>query len=102
MSQHKHLHSTSQVNQKNLLWATLLNFLISFVEIVGGIVSNSLALISDAIHNLSDAFAVLIAYISHRIGFKKQHQADKYHAVSKHDAEPVDVRPAASAGCICF
>lgn len=72
MSRNPHHDRTNgDISQKNLLLATLLNFIISFAEIIGGILSNSLALISDAIHNLSDAFAVLIAYISHRVGKKR-------------------------------
>jgi cobalt-zinc-cadmium efflux system protein len=65
MSVEKHHPETSQ---RNLLIATLLNFLISAVEIAGGILSNSLALLSDAVHNLSDAVAVLIAYLAGKIG----------------------------------
>jgi cobalt-zinc-cadmium efflux system protein len=58
--EHSHIHS----GQRNLLIATLLNFLISAVEIAGGILSNSLSLLSDAVHNLSDAVAVLVAYLA--------------------------------------
>jgi cobalt-zinc-cadmium efflux system protein len=59
-----------EIQDKKLLWATLLNFIIAIAEIIGGIISNSLALISDALHNLGDSFAVLIAYIAHLIGKK--------------------------------
>lgn len=50
-----------------MLIATVLNFLIALAEIIGGILSNSLSLLSDAFHNLSDALAVLIAWIAHKI-----------------------------------
>lgn len=66
MSGHHH-HSTSGISEKNLLAAVILNFTISAAEIVGGILSGSLALLSDAIHNLGDGLAVLLAYIAHRI-----------------------------------
>jgi cobalt-zinc-cadmium efflux system protein len=59
-----------EINDKRLLWATLLNFIIAIAEIIGGIISSSLALISDALHNLGDSFAVLIAYIAHLVGRK--------------------------------
>jgi len=62
-----HHHSTVGISEKNLLAAVVLNFTITIAEIIGGILSNSLALLSDAIHNLGDGFAVLIAYIAHRI-----------------------------------
>lgn len=61
-------------SQRNLLIATFLNFTISAVEIAGGLLSNSLALLSDAVHNLSDAFAVLIAYLAGKIGNKQPDQ----------------------------
>lgn len=64
MSQH---HSHSGISERNLLAAVVLNFIITGAEIAGGILSNSLALLSDAIHNLGDGLAVLLAYIAHRI-----------------------------------
>lgn len=60
-------HSTAGISEKNLLAAVVLNFTISLAEIIGGILSNSLALLSDALHNLGDGFAVLLAYIAHRV-----------------------------------
>lgn len=58
-----HDHETG----RNLLWATLLNFLITAAEVIGGIISNSLALLSDALHNFSDGLAVFVAYVAQRI-----------------------------------
>jgi len=63
---HSH-HSANGINEKNLLAAVVLNFTITIVEVIGGIMSNSLALLSDALHNLGDGFAVLLAYIAHRV-----------------------------------
>ena len=56
------------MNEKNLLAATLLNLVITVVEVAGGILSGSLALLSDALHNLSDTFATFIAYLATVIG----------------------------------
>lgn len=64
----KYHHHHQPVKGKNLLVATLLNLVITVVEIAGGIMSNSLALLSDALHNLSDTFATFIAYMANRIG----------------------------------
>lgn len=64
-------HSHQPVNEKNLLVATLLNLVITIAELAGGIVSNSLSLLSDALHNLSDTFATFIAYMAARIGKRK-------------------------------
>ncbi|MEI7727218.1 MAG: cation diffusion facilitator family transporter [Bacteroidota bacterium] len=54
-----------------LLISIVLNGLITLIEIVGGILSNSLALISDAIHNLSDTLALTLAWIANRVGKRK-------------------------------
>lgn len=64
----KHRHHHHGVNEKNLLTATFLNLVITAVEIAGGLLSGSLALLSDALHNLSDTFATLIAYLATLIG----------------------------------
>lgn len=61
-----HEHSA----EKGLYFTVVLNGLISAVEFAAGMMTNSLALISDAAHNISDFFAVLIALIA-RIAGKK-------------------------------
>jgi len=71
MSASKHKHNGRHrhaVKDKNLLVATFLNTVIAIVEFAGGILSGSLALFSDALHNLSDAFATFIAYMAILIG----------------------------------
>jgi len=69
---HKHQgHSEKDHTEKNLLISTLLNLTISIAEIAGGIFSNSLALISDALHNLGDTSALFIAYLANLISKKK-------------------------------
>jgi cobalt-zinc-cadmium efflux system protein len=54
-----------------LFVSILLNGFITLLEIVGGILSNSLALISDAIHNLSDTLALILAWVANRVGKRK-------------------------------
>jgi cobalt-zinc-cadmium efflux system protein len=63
---HDHNHSHT-VEGRRLLITVLLNLAITLAEFIGGIFSNSLALISDAFHNLSDTVAILITYITERI-----------------------------------
>ncbi|HHJ10944.1 MAG TPA: cation transporter [Bacteroidetes bacterium] len=72
---HHHHHKHSEQGRK-LLITVLLNLVITLVEFVGGIFSNSLALISDAFHNLSDTVAILIAYITERVS---RRASDKQH-----------------------
>jgi cobalt-zinc-cadmium efflux system protein len=54
----------------------MLNFLITVVEVVGGILSGSLSLLSDALHNFSDGIAIIISWIAIRLG--RQPQTTKY------------------------
>ena len=61
-------HHHHAVNENNLLAATFLNLVITVVEIAGGLMSGSLALLSDALHNLSDTVATFIAYLATIIG----------------------------------
>ena len=65
-------HSKHRGNPSNrLLISILLNGSITLLEIAGGILSNSLALISDAIHNLSDTLALILAWVANKIGGKE-------------------------------
>lgn len=70
----KRNHHHHPVNEKNLLVATLMNAVITVVEFAGGFLSGSLALLSDALHNLSDTFATLIAYLATLIGKRDANQ----------------------------
>lgn len=68
---HRHHHV---VNEKNLLAATFLNLVITVVEVAGGVLSGSLALLSDALHNFSDTFATFIAYLATVVGRREANQ----------------------------
>ncbi len=67
---HSHKHHHNNLHGRGLLWATLLNLSITIVQIAGGILSNSLSLLSDALHNLGDSSAVFIAFIAGKISKK--------------------------------
>lgn len=53
---------------RNLLFSIVLNSVIVVAEIAGGLVSGSLALLSDAMHNMSDVAALCIALLARRYG----------------------------------
>ncbi|ACI18933.1 cation diffusion facilitator family transporter [Dictyoglomus thermophilum] len=57
---------------KKILGAMFLNFLMALLEVIGGIFSGSLALISDALHNINDFFALLISYLAEIISKNKK------------------------------
>jgi cobalt-zinc-cadmium efflux system protein len=64
-------HHNTEPNKRNLVISIVLNAGITLAEFIGGILSNSLALISDAVHNLSDTLAIIISYIAMLAGNKK-------------------------------
>ncbi|MGQ8337905.1 cation diffusion facilitator family transporter [Sunxiuqinia sp. A32] len=63
----------SHIHKHHKLGITfILNVLITVAQVIGGLISGSLALISDALHNLSDSMAVLLAYVADRIADRKK------------------------------
>ena len=68
-----HNHTRHYVKGKNLLFSILLNIVITVAQVIGGIVSGSLALISDALHNFSDVLSLIFSYIATVLSKKKLH-----------------------------
>ena len=64
---HDHEHTG-----RNLAITVFLNGIITVGQFAGGMISGSLALISDALHNLSDVISVILAWLAHRIGLRPQ------------------------------
>ena len=62
---HNHDHGNiKEVKGKNLLISIFLNIGITIAQIIGGLLSGSLALLSDALHNFSDVLSLLVSYIA--------------------------------------
>ena len=68
---HAHGHSHPKVEGRNLIISILLNILITASQVVGGIVSGSLALLSDALHNFSDVLSLIVSYIANVLSKRK-------------------------------
>lgn len=58
---HSHVHQADESNLKRVMIALVLTACFMFVEIVGGIISGSLALLADAGHMLTDTMALALA-----------------------------------------
>ncbi len=67
---HDHDHGHGDILTRNLLVSIVLNGIIVIAEVTGGLMSGSLSLLSDAMHNLSDVAALAIACFARRIGRK--------------------------------
>jgi cobalt-zinc-cadmium efflux system protein len=61
---HNHQHSYKQLKGTNLFISILLNILITVAQVIGGLVSGSLALLSDALHNFTDVISLIVSYIA--------------------------------------
>ena len=69
---HNHIHiHKHEVKGTNLLISILLNVVITIAQIIGGIVSGSLALISDALHNFSDVLSLVFSLVAHKLSRRK-------------------------------
>ena len=68
---HNHSHAHNDLKGRNLFISILLNILITASQVVGGIVSGSLALLSDALHNFSDVISLVVSYAANKLS-KKQ------------------------------
>ncbi len=67
---HNHSHSHTELKGTNLLISIFLNILITVSQVIGGIFSGSLALLSDALHNFSDVLSLIISYIANLLAKK--------------------------------
>lgn len=71
-SHHSHNTEIIEKSKGKLALTVFLNLIITISQIIGGIVSGSLSLISDALHNLSDAVAIIVSYIAIVLTQKKR------------------------------
>lgn len=60
----KHEHN---MNNRRYLISTIMNIIITVAELMGGLISGSLVLVSDAIHNLTDVVSLVIAWMAQLI-----------------------------------
>lgn len=56
---------------KKLGFSIILNIIITIAQVIGGFISGSLSLLSDALHNFSDVISLIISYIANRLAKKK-------------------------------
>lgn len=65
-----HHHHGKDLKGRNLLISIFLNIIITTAQVIGGFVSGSLALLSDALHNSSDVISLVISYIAAKLAKK--------------------------------
>lgn len=68
---HSHHHSHAELKGRKLFITVLLNCIITVSQVIGGIISGSLSLVSDALHNFSDVLSLLVSYFATVLAGKK-------------------------------
>ena len=71
LDHHYHKHASG-----NLLFVFILSLIFNVVVIIGGIVTNSVAIIADSLHDLSDTLAIGLAWLLEKVSLKEH--TDKY------------------------
>lgn len=64
-------HADKDVSDRRLWFSVILNVGLSAAEVVAGLLSGSLALVADALHNFSDAGALVVAALARKISRRK-------------------------------
>lgn len=72
---HQHAHHSESSNIALAFW---LNFGFALIEIIGGILTNSVAIIADAIHDLGDSLAIGFAWFASKIAAKQPTEKYSY------------------------
>ncbi len=68
---HNHSHSHQKLTGRNLLFSIILNIGITVAQVIGGLISGSLSLLSDALHNFSDVISLVVSYFANRLAKKE-------------------------------
>src|SRR5450759_3617951 len=70
MSERLNNHKT--VNGKNLFITILLNIAITIAQVIGGLLSGSMALLSDAAHNFSDVLSLIVSFAAEKLSGRER------------------------------
>ncbi len=65
-------------SDKKIFLAFCLNFIFSVFEFVGGAITGSIAIISDSIHDLGDAFSIGVSFLFEKISHKKPDESHTF------------------------
>ena len=68
---HEHNHSHPDLKGRNLLISIVLNIVITVSQVIGGVISGSLSLLSDALHNFSDVLSLIVSYVADKYSKKE-------------------------------
>lgn len=80
---HDHSHNSgigshNHGSSKNITTAFFINLIFTVIEIIGGLLTNSVAILSDAVHDLGDSISLLFSLIMGKLSIKKGNKVLTY------------------------
>ncbi|MBC6905031.1 cation transporter [Saccharophagus sp. K07] len=74
---HNHDHHQNKSSSR-IAWAFFLNVTFTIIEFIGGVLTNSTAIMADAVHDLGDSLSIALAWILAKLGNKPASQSFSY------------------------
>ena len=78
MHGHHHHHHHHDPASTNIGWAFFLNLAFTVIEFIGGVLTNSTAIMADAVHDLGDSLSLGMAWVLNKLGHKQANQTFTY------------------------
>ena len=76
MKNYDHSHIDSSSNR--IGWAFFLNLAFTIIEFIGGVLTNSTAIMADAVHDLGDSLSIGLAWLLNRLSHRKSDNQFSY------------------------
>ena len=64
---HNHSHIPKDMSSKRIGWAFVLNVVFTIIEFIGGMLTNSTAIMADAVHDLGDSLSIGLAWLLNKL-----------------------------------
>lgn len=77
MEHHSHIHKTDG-SLENISFAFILNLVFAVIEVIGGLITNSVAIMSDALHDIGDSISLGMAWFLQKKSRKKSDEFYSY------------------------
>lgn len=75
---HHHHHHDDNNDSERIGWAFWLNFVFTIIEFIGGWLTNSVAIMADAVHDMGDSLSIGLAWILSKLGHRKANDRYSY------------------------
>ena len=72
MAHHHHHHHQDSASER-IGWAFFLNLFFTIIEFIGGVLTNSTAILADAVHDLGDSLSIGMAWLLNKISKQASH-----------------------------